>query len=274
MKSFYGIILSALFITNLSCTSEKVQCSPDGVCTLSPENPQCTADGVCLLPTPKASSLVPPIAGSGPSLTPGAVNREGHIVKPSEFETNAGRPNQPYPKQLWANSFLFCELPLLSDEGKILEDQQLEKNLSAVERINGFLKTESWYNHKPADFKDKFVLIEFAASWCSACKRGLKKIEHFHETFPNELVVISVFETDAVSNDDFPQKGAGKAIKHSIAIDTKRRCATALGVYGIPHAVLIEPESGVVVWEGMPHQTGYELNDELLKKFFAVGLKK
>ena len=217
---------------------------------------------------------MPPIASSGPSFNLAVKNHEGKIVKPSPMEKSAGTNQKPYPKQLWANSFLFSELPLLSKEGKILKDQKLDQNISAPDRIAGFLKTESWYNHKPATYKDKFVLIEFAASWCSACKRSLKTIEHIHVTFPNEMVVISVFETDATANDDFPQKGAGKDIKHSVGIDTKRRCANALGVYGIPHAVLIEPEAGVVVWEGMPHQIGYELTDELLKKFFTVGLKK
>ncbi|MDA3927055.1 MAG: TlpA disulfide reductase family protein [Kiritimatiellae bacterium] len=259
MKSPYSIFFSLLLISSLSFAADKLQCTPDGVCTS---------------PAGKASSLVPPVAGSGPSFKPGTSSHEGHIVKPSQFEKPAGQASKPYPKQLWANSFLFRELPLLSEEGKIEEDQKHDKNLSAVDRINGYLKIESWYNHKPADFKGKFVLIEFAASWCSACKRSLKHIERIHATFPTELVVISIFETDALANNDFPRKGEGENIKHSVGIDTQRRCANALGVYGIPHAVLIEPESGVIVWEGMIHQIGYELSDNLLKKFFAIGLKK
>ncbi len=250
MKSQLYILSVSLFIAIVADAADK---------------PQCSADGVCTMPQKKASALVPPVAGSGPSFKPGTKTHEGKLIK--------SKKDKPYPKQLWANSFLFRELPLLNDAGKIEKDQKLDKNLSAVERITGFLKIESWYNHKPPDLKDKFVLIEFAASWCTACKRSLKHIEHFHETFPDELVVISVFETDAVKNNDFPKPGAGKNIKHCVGIDTRRRCADALGVYGIPHAVLIEPESGVVVWEGMVHQIGYELTDELLKKFFAVGLK-
>lgn len=256
MKIQRYIILGSFLIATLAGAAEQAQCT----------------DGVCTLPAKKASSLVPPVAGSGPSFKPGTANREGHIVKPSQLEKKSGPGGKPYPKQLWANSILFRELPLLSEDGKIQKDQKLDKNLSAVERINGFLKIESWYNQKPADFRDKFVLIEFGASWCTACMRSLKQIEHFHAAFPNKLVVISVFETNAAKNNDFPKPGAGKNIKHCVGIDTQRRCANALGVYGIPHAVLIEPESGVVVWEGMVHQIGYELTDELLKKFFAVGL--
>jgi len=258
MKQSIIIFITTLAFFNISCKSEKAAAKPEGVV--------CTPDGVCILPQTKTSSLVPPVAGSGPSFMPNAKTHEGRIVENGK--------NKPYPKQLWANSFLFHELPLLSDAGEIEKDQKVNKNLSATDRINGFLKIDSWYNHKPADFKDKFVLIEFAASWCTACKRSLKHIEHFHETFPNELVVISVFETDAASNDNFPKTGAGRTIKHCIGIDTQRRCANALGVYGIPHAILIEPESGVIVWEGMVHQIGYELTDDLLRKFFSIGLAK
>jgi thiol-disulfide isomerase/thioredoxin len=201
-----------------------------------------------------------------PSFKTGEKNRAGRMVVHEQHHSK--------PKQLWANSFIFRELPLLDKQGRIQEDQQLDQNLPATERICGFLKFESWYNHPPANYTGKFVLIEFAASWCGACKRSLKHIEHFHETFPEELVVISIFETSAQQNNDFPRIGAGRAIKHSIAIDTQRRCANALGVYGIPHAILIEPDAGVIVWEGMVHQQGYELTDELLRKFFALGLAK
>ncbi len=268
MKKLHCALALSLLLINISCTSDKAQVEPEKKSADKPEGVVCTSDGVCIVPSTNPSSLVPPVAGSGPSFKPGTRNREGKIVE----DKKSGA--KPYPKQLWADSYLFRELPLLSEEGEILKDQRYDDNLSSVDRIKGFLKIESWYNHPPADCKGKFVLIEFAASWCTACKRSLKHIEHFHETFPDKLVVISVFETGAQQNDDFPKPGAGRNIKHCIGIDTQRRCADALGVYGIPHAVLLEPEAGVVVWEGMVHQIGYELTDELLRKFFAIGLKK
>jgi len=59
------------------------------------------------------------------------------------------------------------------------------------------------------------------------------------------------------------------AIKAPLAVDTHRRFANALGVYGIPHAVLIEPIMGAVLWEGMPTQIGAELSDEVMTKILA-----
>ncbi len=45
---------------------------------------------------------------------------------------------------------------------------------------------------------------------------------------------------------------------------------TEIGVWGVPHAILLEPE-GYVVWEGFPLQKGYELTEELVDKILAVG---
>jgi hypothetical protein len=45
------------------------------------------------------------------------------------------------------------------------------------------------------------------------------------------------------------------------------------GVYGIPHAIVVEPE-GHVVWEGFPLLKDYELTEEILERILAVGRKK
>jgi hypothetical protein len=45
-----------------------------------------------------------------------------------------------------------------------------------------------------------------------------------------------------------------------------------LGVWGIPHVILLEPD-GYVIWEGFPLQPGYELTEEIIEKVLAVGRK-
>ena len=65
----------------------------------------------------------------------------------------------------------------------------------------------------------------------------------------------------------------GKDLTHFVAIDTKRRCADALKVWGIPHAILIEPRYGGVIWEGMPNQPEAELTDEIIERILEIGRK-
>jgi thiol-disulfide isomerase/thioredoxin len=131
------------------------------------------------------------------------------------------------------------------------------------------IEIERWVNEPPKDLTGKFVLIEVWATWCPPCRRGLPLLEYFHEKYKDELVVVSICQTDeeALKNMEGPLKLAD--MKAPLAVDTHRRFANALGVYGIPHAVLIDPVMGVVLWEGMPTQIGAELSDEVMAKILA-----
>jgi thiol-disulfide isomerase/thioredoxin len=131
------------------------------------------------------------------------------------------------------------------------------------------IEIERWVNAPPPDLTGKFVLVKVWATWCPPCRRSLPLLEYFHEKYKDELVVISICETDeeALKQMEGPLKLAD--IKAPLAIDTHRRFANALGVYGIPHAVLIEPVMGAVLWEGMPTQIGAELSDEVMEKILA-----
>lgn len=177
-------------------------------------------------------------------------------------------------KYLWANSWLFMPVPRLDEDGKILEENDATAAIPADQRIAQFLKIEEWYGAQPPALAGKYVLIEFSASWCPACRRDILNLNHWFEKFGKELVVISVYETDRQSIDNLPGALKGKDLKYFVGIDTKRRTATAMGVFGIPHAVLLEPQYGGVVWEGMPNQPKYELTDEMIEKILSVGRKQ
>ena len=210
------------------------------------------------------------MVGEGPSLID-ETRREGKVVKPFIMD---GKDEKLFrPRMIWANSWQFVPLPILNEEGEIQPETPQTEQLTAAERIAQFIKVQEWYNQSPPDLKGKYVLIEFSASWCPACKRAVPFMEHWNERFDGRLVVITILETDRAQNDNFPTTGQGKTLEHCIGIDTQRRSAKALGVYGIPHSVLVEPKYGAVVWEGMTEQKGYELTDELIEKILAVGEK-
>jgi len=131
------------------------------------------------------------------------------------------------------------------------------------------IEIERWVNDPPKDLTGKFVLIEVWAVWCPPCRRGLPLLEYFHEKYKEELVVISICECSEESLKNMEGTLKAADMKAPLAVDTHRRFANALGVYGIPHAVLIEPVMGAVLWEGMPTQIGAELSDEVMAKYLA-----
>lgn len=159
-----------------------------------------------------------------------------------------GIPNSPKPRMIWADSV----------QGQTIK-----------EILDGPVEIERWVHGEPKDFAGKFVLIEFWATWCPPCRRSLALLEYFNEKYKDKLLVVSICETDeeALKKMEGPTRLAD--IHAPLAVDTHRRFANALGVYGIPHAVLIDPIFGAVVWEGMPTQIGYELSDERLSKILA-----
>jgi thiol-disulfide isomerase/thioredoxin len=131
------------------------------------------------------------------------------------------------------------------------------------------IEVERWVNNPPKDLTGKFVLIEVWATWCPPCRRSLPLLEYFHEKYKDELVVISICETDEEALKKMEGSVKWADLKAPLAVDTHRRFANALGVYGIPHAVLIEPVMGAVLWEGMPTQIGAELSDGVMTKILA-----
>jgi hypothetical protein len=89
-------------------------------------------------------------------------------------------------------------------------------------------------------------------------------LNRYHEEFGEKLVVIGISdETEtAVRALTDPQ------IEYSIAIDTQAHTKKAVGVTGIPHVLIIDPQ-GIVRWEGFPFLQGYELNDKIVANILA-----
>ena len=155
------------------------------------------------------------------------------------------------PRMIWADSFKYVPLSEICEDGKII--------------------VERWVNEPPQDLAGKYIFVEVWATWCPPCRRSLPLLEYFHEKYKNQLVVVSICETDEKALEGMPGPMKLSEIKAHLAVDTNRRFADKLGVYGIPHAVILEPVSGAVIWEGMPTLPGYELDDKMIERILAIG---
>jgi thiol-disulfide isomerase/thioredoxin len=159
----------------------------------------------------------------------------------SPFKEEYKSPLPPKGKRLWAKSFLWEKAP--------------------------DLVVEKWLTDKP-DTAGKYTLIEFWATWCGPCRRSVPKLNQLHRKFGAELVII------AISNEkEEDVRKLKDNIEYYSAIDTQARMKDKLGVYGIPHVIIVEP-NGHVVWEGYPLLKDHELTEEVVEKILSVGRNK
>jgi len=118
---------------------------------------------------------------------------------------------------------------------------------------------EKWLAARP-DTTGKFVLIDFWATWCGPCRRSIPELNKFQAKFKDQLVIIGL--TD--ESEEAVRAMKSPTIDYFVGIDTAANMKSAVGVRGIPHALLLDP-SGVVRFEGHP---GY-LNEQNLAGLLA-----
>ncbi len=163
--------------------------------------------------------------------------------------------------------------PALKRDHMIWADSYL---WTAIDDVVGTIPVEKWLTKAPTpeDLAGKYILIEMWATWCPPCRRSLPYLDFISKKYKDDLVVVSICEMDENAIRNMPGNKLNIFdIGYFAAVDTGRRLANKLGVYGIPHAILLEPTVGGVVWEGMPTSPRYELDDKKLERFFAIGHK-
>jgi cytochrome c biogenesis protein CcmG, thiol:disulfide interchange protein DsbE len=164
------------------------------------------------------------------------------FVANSPFEGDGELPAEAKDdKRLWANSVLWQKAPEL-----------------IVER---------WLSEEPRT-EGKCVLIEFWATWCPPCRKSISLLNQFHKTFGDELVVTGISD----EAEDTVRRFAEPRPEYSLAIDTQHRTKDALGVFGVPHVIILEP-GGCVVWEGFPYLKGHELTEEVVRGILQAARK-
>jgi len=96
--------------------------------------------------------------------------------------------------------------------------------------------------------EDKFVLVEFWATWCGPCVRISPHLEDLYNERKDEMDLISITDEDKNMIVRYLKK---KTTTYPVGIDADGKLQQQLQVRSIPSSFLVNKE-GVIVWAGHP----------------------
>jgi cytochrome c biogenesis protein CcmG, thiol:disulfide interchange protein DsbE len=119
-------------------------------------------------------------------------------------------------------------------------------------------------NLKLADFKGKWVYVDFWASWCGPCRQSFPWMNEMQAKFGDKLKIIGVnVDTKRADADKFL---AQTPAKFALVFDDKGATPKAYNIPGMPSSVLVAPD-GTVAWvhKGFNEDLAKELEGKLAK---------
>ena len=96
-----------------------------------------------------------------------------------------------------------------------------------------------------ADYRGKWLLVNFWASWCKPCEEESPAIEGFAREHRDELVVIGINSED--STGDATEFVEENGLSWEFFKDTEDERADDYGVLGLPETFLVDPEGDLAL---------------------------
>lgn len=131
------------------------------------------------------------------------------------------------------------------------------------------IQVAEWVANTPVapDLNQKFIVLEFWATWCAPCLKAVPHMNTLQEKFANrqDLLFVSISDEAPEKIRRTLQKVDMRAL---VAADDAQKTFRSFGVQSIPATVLIDPKR-TVRWVGHPT----DLDEKILQRFLNGQLK-
>lgn len=115
--------------------------------------------------------------------------------------------------------------------------------------VDEWLSNGTDKNGKPISLNNKFIVLEFWATWCGPCIRAIPHINELQSKFGSDSVVFVSISRE--THEKIAAFVAKKQMNASVGRDARGISQSNYGVSSIPAAFLIN-KNGVLIWKGHP----------------------
>ncbi len=94
-----------------------------------------------------------------------------------------------------------------------------------------------------ADYKGKYVLVNFWATWCAPCRKEMPQINALQKEFGGDKFEVLTIAVGRNSPEGiqrfFAEAGVDSLPRHQ---DPQQQLASQMGIFGLPITVILDPE--------------------------------
>ena len=99
---------------------------------------------------------------------------------------------------------------------------------------------------KLSDYKGKVVIIDFWATWCPPCRKGIPDLISIQNDYKNDVVIIGISLDGEKTLKDVPGFVKSYGINYPIVYGDEKVVAAYGGIEGIPTAFVVDKKGNVV----------------------------
>jgi cytochrome c biogenesis protein CcmG/thiol:disulfide interchange protein DsbE len=146
--------------------------------------------------------------------------------------------------------------------------EALQTNKEDIKAPNFSLKSVDGKTIKLSDFKGKVVIIDFWATWCPPCRKGIPDLISIQNEFKSDVVIIGISLDGAQTIKEVPGFIKDYAINYPVVYGDENVIKAYGGITSIPTAFVIDKKGNVAdMHVGLvPKDTYVNKIKELLKK--------
>ena len=108
------------------------------------------------------------------------------------------------------------------------------------------LKSSDGKTIKLSDYKGKVVIIDFWATWCPPCRKGIPDLISIQNDYKNDVVIIGISLDSEKTLKDVPGFIKSYGINYPIVYGDDKVVAAYGGIEGIPTAFVVDKKGNVV----------------------------